>query len=604
MKNQAKSILNIFTIFALLFFAFGAQGVTPVKASIDSSSFAPKVDFATNSVPVDVVVNDFDLDGRPDMVVANGESNNISFYRNTSASGSIDSTSFAPKLDFATNGLPRHLAVGDIDGDGKLDVVVTNSNNTISIFRNTSTTGPVTASPFASAVDFSTSNTPRGVAVNDVDGDGKPEVIVANGGDNNVSIYRNTATSGIINASTFANRVNYTTGLGPNRLVVSDLNGDGKRDIVITNNAADTMSILRNTSTSGVIDTSSFAPKEDFSTGHFPGDVTIGDLDGDRKPDIALTSFGGNTVSIYRNTSTATTINSGSFAPRVDISAGDSAGTSGIAIGDFDQDGKLDLAASGAGGTGPVSVFWNNSTIGSLTTSSFFSPINFLLGSDPGAIAVGDIDGDGKLDMAIVNQSSNTVSVLRNTATPIFTDVPFSHFANFFIEILFRSGISGGCSTNPLLFCPDAPVTRAQMAIFILRGMHGSNFIPPAATGTVFSDVPADAFAANFIEQLAAEGITGGCGNGNYCPDTTVTRAQMAIFLLRGEHGSTFTPPPATGTIFSDVPAGSFAADFIEQLAAENITGGCGNGNYCPDATVTRAQMAIFLVKTFIFPHG
>ncbi|MBK7319000.1 SBBP repeat-containing protein [Candidatus Villigracilis affinis] len=186
---------------------------------------------------------------------------------------------------------------------------------------------------------------------------------------------------------------------------------------------------------------------------------------------------------------------------------------------------------------------------------------------------------------------------------PIFADVPFAHWANSWIETLYNAGVTGGCATTPhLLYCPDAVVTRAQMAIFILRSMHGSAYIPPAATGIVFADVPIDAFAADWIEQLALEGITSGCGDGNYCPNATVTRAEMAIFLLRGKYGSAYTPPVATGIVFGDVPTGSFAADWIEQLAIEGITGGCGDGNYCPDMNVTRAEMAVFLVRTFTLP--
>jgi hypothetical protein len=185
---------------------------------------------------------------------------------------------------------------------------------------------------------------------------------------------------------------------------------------------------------------------------------------------------------------------------------------------------------------------------------------------------------------------------------PIFADVPFSHWANSYIERLYKAGITGGCGTTPLTYCPDATVTRAQMAIFILRGIHGKSYSPPPASGTVFADVPAGVFAADWIEQLALEGITSGCGNGNYCPDATITRAEMSIFLLRGEHGSAYTPPTATGTVFDDVPLGSFAVDWIEQLAFEGITSGCGGGNYCPDNSVTRAEMAVFLVRAFGLP--
>ena len=139
---------------------------------------------------------------------------------------------------------------------------------------------------------------------------------------------------------------------------------------------------------------------------------------------------------------------------------------------------------------------------------------------------------------------------------------------------------------------------RAQMAVFLERGMNGSGYTPPAATGNVFLDVGAGDFAASFIEQLASDGITAGCGNNNYCPDAEVTRSQMAVFLLRAKYGASYSPPTATG-VFSDVDLGYWAVHWIEQLAAEGITAGCGGGNYCPDAAVTRDQMAVFLVRTF-----
>ena len=137
-----------------------------------------------------------------------------------------------------------------------------------------------------------------------------------------------------------------------------------------------------------------------------------------------------------------------------------------------------------------------------------------------------------------------------------------------------------------------------QQAVFVLKAKFGPDYQPPPATGTVFADVPASAFAAAWIEALAAGGVTGGCGGNNYCPNAPVSRAQMAVLLLKASHGSTYVPPPATG-IFDDVPPGSFAAAWIEQLYNEGITAGCTGGNYCPNAVTPRKQMATFLVKTF-----
>jgi hypothetical protein len=142
--------------------------------------------------------------------------------------------------------------------------------------------------------------------------------------------------------------------------------------------------------------------------------------------------------------------------------------------------------------------------------------------------------------------------------------------------------------------------------VFLLKAAHGEGYAPSSCTG-VFADVaclPTPAFAADWIEQLAAEGITGGCGGGNFCPDAPVTRAQVAVFLLKGEHGSAYAPPACTGA-FADVaclPTPAFAADWIEQLAAEGITAGCGNGNFCPGGLNTRGQMAVFLTKAFNLP--
>ncbi len=178
-----------------------------------------------------------------------------------------------------------------------------------------------------------------------------------------------------------------------------------------------------------------------------------------------------------------------------------------------------------------------------------------------------------------------------------FTDVPTSDIFYRFIETVLHNGVTAGCGTG--IYCPTNPVTRAQMAVFILKAKHGESYLPPSCSG-VFADVACPgAFAVDWIERLSVEGITGGCGGGNYCPNNPVTRAQMAVFLLKGEHGASHVPPPCTG-VFSDVACpGGFAVDWIEELFAEGITGGCGGTSYCPNSSVTRGQMAVFLSKTF-----
>jgi cysteine-rich repeat protein len=191
---------------------------------------------------------------------------------------------------------------------------------------------------------------------------------------------------------------------------------------------------------------------------------------------------------------------------------------------------------------------------------------------------------------------------LGNSFADVPSDVPVPHPFFAFIENLFHKGITGGCAGGN--YCPANPVTRAQMAVFLLKASLGAGYVPPDCTGTVFGDVlclPGNTFDS-WIEDLAGRGITGGCGGGNYCPGNTVTRGQMAVFLLKSLEGSAYVPPNCTGTLFDDVPCtGGNFDPWIEDLAGRQITGGCSAMPplYCPGSPNNRGQMAVFLVKTF-----
>jgi parallel beta-helix repeat protein len=204
---------------------------------------------------------------------------------------------------------------------------------------------------------------------------------------------------------------------------------------------------------------------------------------------------------------------------------------------------------------------------------------------------------DVSAGVTLIGNTINGVQLSDST----FADVRTNHWAWGHIQSIYDAGITGGCSS--VLYCPEAAVTRDQMAIFLEKGMKGSSFTPAPASGSTFSDVARTYWAAAWIEQLASDGITGGCGGKLYCPENAVTRAQMAIFLLKAKYGAGYGPPPVgSGTGFNDVPANHWAAAWIKQLTAEGITGGCGNVIFCPDQPVTRAQMAVFLQRTFNLP--
>ena len=210
-----------------------------------------------------------------------------------------------------------------------------------------------------------------------------------------------------------------------------------------------------------------------------------------------------------------------------------------------------------------------------------------------------DVANIGSTQITVSNPvtgESNAVQV--NIVT--FADVVPTAWYYRYVEGFYAQGITAGCGTSPMLYCPDRGVTRAQMAVFLLnaKGVVGADL--PAATG-MFSDVPTNFWAAKYIEELARQGITSGCVEGLYCPDKVVTRAQMAVFLLLTKHGTDFVPPAPTG-VFSDVPTDYWAAKWIEELAREGITSGCGAGVFCPAKGVTRAQMAVFMDAAFGYP--
>jgi hypothetical protein len=211
--------------------------------------------------------------------------------------------------------------------------------------------------------------------------------------------------------------------------------------------------------------------------------------------------------------------------------------------------------------------------------------------------SITDVAGNSLAGLPFTNGESYTV---LKAAT--FSDVETEYWAWSFIERLVNAGITSGCGGGQ--YCPGGNVTRAQMAVFLLRGIHGSSYGPPALSGdSGFGDVKPDHWAGAWIKQLAAEGITSGCGGGRYCPEASVTREQMAVFLLRAKYGAGYQPPAVgSSTGFTDVDPNHWAAAWIKQLVVEGITAGCGSNTYCPKAPVTRAQMAVFLVRIFNLP--
>ena len=230
-------------------------------------------------------------------------------------------------------------------------------------------------------------------------------------------------------------------------------------------------------------------------------------------------------------------------------------------------------------------------TIGGFATTVGFVDDHTLTTTSP-ALSPGTVH-----DIVATTPDGTSGTLIKGWVSD-FLDVPGGHQFYAFITTLVSNAITVGVGGGN--YGVDQGTKRQQMAVFLLKAEHGLCYTPPPCA-SVFPDVPCPSTFADWIEALAAEGITTGCGGGNFCPNNLVTRRQMAVFLLKTKYGSSYVPPACTG-VFDDVACpGAPAVDFIERLAAENITGGCNVAPplYCPDNSSTRGQMAVFITKTF-----
>lgn len=366
---------------------------SPNTGNISVADFAGKQSHITSSGPKAIVISDLDGDGLPDIAVATTISDVISVLRNTSVPGAL---TFAARADFLVGRTPGDIKAADIDGDGKPDLIVVNPNsNTISVLRNTSTIGNLS---FVRK-DFVTTAGPDVLAVGDFDADGKPDVAVSS--EDLGSVLRNISTPGNV---AFNSKIDFEMGSFPTDIVVGDIDGDTKPEIV-TANLDGRMSVVRNLCTPGNI---SFAVRKDFLTNSSPRSITIGDFDDDGKYDLALPGNG--LVSIMRNTSNPGII---TFAAATNVTSGSSGFD--IASGDVDGDGKPDLASANwlAPLAERVSVIRNTGNIG---IPSFAANISLVWGRGPIAIVIGDLNQDGKPELVVANNNDQSITIFRNGA--------------------------------------------------------------------------------------------------------------------------------------------------------------------------------------------
>jgi hypothetical protein len=549
------AIANVFSYFVSVLLNTTAPGAT-------TPSYAPQGTFATGSRPYSVSIGDFNGDGKPDLAVANYRSDSVSVLLNTTAPGAT-TPSYAPQETFATGSRPYSVSIGDLNGDGKPDLAIANLNsNSVSVLLNTTEPG-ATAPSYAAQTTFAT-NTPGSVSIGDLNGDGKPDLAIANVPSNSVSVLLNTTEPGAT-APSYAAQATFATGKTPISVSIGDLNGDGRPDLAIANAGlnVNSVSVLLNTTAPGAT-TPSYASQATFATGVTPNSVAIGDLNGDGKPDLAIANGSSDSVSVLVNT-TAPGATTPSYANQATFATGDTPRS--VSIGDFNGDGKPDLAVANmsSNSSNSVSVLLNATLLG--PPSGAISPQStFATGSGSFSVSMGDLNGDGKPDLAIANAISNSVSVLLNTTAPGATAPSYASQATFATGTRPYSVSIGDLNGDGK---PDLAITNAfsdSMSVLL-------NTMAPGAT------TPSYASQATFATGIFPRSVAIGDMNGDGQPDLAIANYgsnSVSVLLNTTAPGAT-TPSYAPQATFAagnspfSVSTGDLNGDGQPDLAIANF---------------------------------
>jgi parallel beta-helix repeat protein len=381
----------------------GGGPVYQVQLAQDQQlAFNTKVDYTSGTSPNSIDAADVSGDGKPDFVTTNSGTNLASVFINSGlGSGQFGASPPAAttRVDYTTGAGPGGANIADVNNDGKMDMIVSNYNSTtVSVFINNSNgagqfgAAPPTANPVK--VDYATGTNPFNKKTSDINGDGYADIIVSNfngGGAGTVSVLRNNGNG------TFAAKVDYSIGAAARGIAISDVNNDGRPDVVVTNETTNTMSVLLN------IGSGAFAGSvTTYGTGTTPYAVDMADVNNDGYPDALIANHGTTTASVLLNDG------DGTFATKVDYTVGSAPNTVNAA--DMNNDGKPDMIV-GNGTSNTVSVLLNDGT------GAFVSKSDFAVAAGPAGVAVADVNGDGKRDIMAVGFGGGTVSVLINAST-------------------------------------------------------------------------------------------------------------------------------------------------------------------------------------------
>jgi hypothetical protein len=392
--TDGDDYIRLFTVALPSIFVFEGRNndslQTATSLSVHSlsgwdGSFTVLGNQGTGSAPSSVAGGDFNGDGKPDLAVANIQSNNVSVLL-----GNGDGT-FQTAVNYPVGGSPSSVAVGDLNGDGKLDLVVANSgSNTVSVLLGNGN------GTFQAAINHAVGNSPKSVAIGNFNGDGKLDLAVANPGSNTVSVLLGNGDG------TFGITQSYNIGNNPCSVAIGDFNGDGKADLVTADYSGGVSILLGNGA--GL-----FSWAGDYVSGDSPVSVAVGDLNGDGKLDLATANYDGNDVSILLGNG------DGTFGMPARYSTS-SSNPDNVILTDINGDGRADVVVASWDWSNSVSILLNNGD------GSLQSPLTSATGY-ASAVTAADFNGDSLMDLAITRQYEGGVTVLLgNNVKPLTED--------------------------------------------------------------------------------------------------------------------------------------------------------------------------------------